>query len=138
LIYFFQDRVSLCSSLAVLELCIWPPIKRSTAGRGGARLESQQLGGRGRQISEFEASLVYKVSSRTARATQKNPISKQQQQQQKTNKQTTTQPTKQKTNKKQKTNRESSTCLSLWRATIKGVLYHWPAFIYLFIHLFSF
>jgi hypothetical protein len=32
--------------------------------------------GRGRQISEFEASLVYRVSSRTARATQKNPISK--------------------------------------------------------------
>jgi hypothetical protein len=30
------------------------------------------LGGRGRQISEFEASLVYKVSSRTARATQRN------------------------------------------------------------------
>jgi hypothetical protein len=27
------------------------------------------LGGRGRRISEFEASLVYKVSSRTARAT---------------------------------------------------------------------
>jgi hypothetical protein len=26
------------------------------------------LGGRGRQISEFKASLVYKVSSRTARA----------------------------------------------------------------------
>jgi hypothetical protein len=34
------------------------------------------LGGRGRQISEFEASLVYKVSSRTARATQRNPASK--------------------------------------------------------------
>jgi hypothetical protein len=34
------------------------------------------LGGRGRRISEFEASLVYKVSSRTARATQKNPVSK--------------------------------------------------------------
>jgi hypothetical protein len=33
------------------------------------------LGGRGRQISEFEASLVYRVSSRTARATQKNPVS---------------------------------------------------------------
>jgi hypothetical protein len=29
------------------------------------------LGGRGRWISEFEASLVYKVSSRTARTTQK-------------------------------------------------------------------
>jgi hypothetical protein len=33
------------------------------------------LGGRGRQISEFEASLVYRVSSTTARATQKNPVS---------------------------------------------------------------
>jgi hypothetical protein len=36
------------------------------------------LGVRGRQISEFEASLVYKVSSRTARATQRNPVSKKQ------------------------------------------------------------
>ena len=34
------------------------------------------LGGRGRQISEFEANLVYRVSSRTARATQRNPVSK--------------------------------------------------------------
>ena len=32
------------------------------------------LGGRGRGISEFEASLVYRVSSRTARATQRNPV----------------------------------------------------------------
>jgi hypothetical protein len=39
------------------------------------------LGGRGRQICEFKASLVYKVSSRTARAIQRNPVSK-------TNKQT--------------------------------------------------
>jgi hypothetical protein len=31
------------------------------------------LGGRGRQSSEFEASLVYKVSSRTAWAIQRNP-----------------------------------------------------------------
>jgi hypothetical protein len=31
------------------------------------------LGGRGRQISEFKASLVYRVSSRTARTTQRNP-----------------------------------------------------------------
>jgi hypothetical protein len=29
-----------------------------------------------RWISEFEASLVYKVSSRTARATQRNPVSR--------------------------------------------------------------
>jgi hypothetical protein len=34
------------------------------------------LGGRGRRISEFEDSLVYKVSSRTARAIQRNPVSK--------------------------------------------------------------
>jgi hypothetical protein len=36
------------------------------------------LRGRGRQISEFKASLVYRVSSRTARATQRNPVSKNQ------------------------------------------------------------
>jgi hypothetical protein len=34
------------------------------------------LGGRGRQISEFQGSLVYKVSSRTARDIQRNPVSK--------------------------------------------------------------
>jgi hypothetical protein len=34
------------------------------------------LGGRGRLIFEFKASLVYKVSSRTARAIQRNPDSK--------------------------------------------------------------
>jgi hypothetical protein len=33
------------------------------------------LGGRGRPISEFKDSLVYRVSSRTARATQRNPVS---------------------------------------------------------------
>ena len=32
------------------------------------------MGGRGRQISEFEASLVYSVSSRIARAIQRNPV----------------------------------------------------------------
>jgi hypothetical protein len=32
------------------------------------------LGGRGRRTSEFKASLVYKVSSRTARAIQRNPV----------------------------------------------------------------
>jgi hypothetical protein len=33
------------------------------------------LGRRGSQISEFEASLVYKVSSRTTRAIQRNTVS---------------------------------------------------------------
>jgi hypothetical protein len=37
---------------------------------------STREGGRGRQISEFQASLVYKVSSRTARGIQRNPVSK--------------------------------------------------------------
>jgi hypothetical protein len=37
---------------------------------------TQHLGGRVRWISEFEASLVYRVSSRTVRATQRNPVSK--------------------------------------------------------------
>jgi hypothetical protein len=32
---------------------------------------------RGRQISEFKASLVYRVSSRTVRDIQRNPVSKQ-------------------------------------------------------------
>jgi hypothetical protein len=54
------------------------------------------LGGRGRQISEFVASLVYRVSSRTARATQRNPVSEKQKNK---NKQTNKN-TKQKTNKK--------------------------------------
>jgi hypothetical protein len=36
------------------------------------------LGGKGRWISEFEASLVYSMSSRTGRATQRNPVSKNQ------------------------------------------------------------
>jgi hypothetical protein len=44
------------------------------------------LGGRGRQISEFEASLVYKVTSRKARSTQRNPVSKKQQNKTKTKK----------------------------------------------------
>jgi hypothetical protein len=43
------------------------------------------LGGRSRWISEFKTSLVYRVSSRTARATQRNPVSKNEKQ--KTNKQ---------------------------------------------------
>ena len=46
------------------------------------------LGGGGKQISEFKVNLVYRVSSRTAKATQRNPVSKQ------TNKQTNTKATK--------------------------------------------
>jgi hypothetical protein len=45
--------------------------------REGQRERGRERG-RGRWISEFEASLVYKVSSRTVRATQRNPVSKNQ------------------------------------------------------------
>jgi hypothetical protein len=59
------------------------------------------LGGRGRWISEFEASLVYRVSSRTARATQRNPVSK--------NKNKTKQKqNKNKTKPKQKQNKQTN------------------------------
>jgi hypothetical protein len=54
------------------------------------------LGGRARWISEFEASLVYRVSSRTAKATQRNPVSKN-----KTNKQKKKQKTKNNNKKEQ-------------------------------------
>jgi hypothetical protein len=51
---------------------------------------TQYSGGRGRQISEFEASLVYRVSSRTARAPQRNPVLKNQKEKRKTTTTTTT------------------------------------------------
>jgi hypothetical protein len=40
--------------------------------------KSQHLGGKGRDISKFKTSLVYRVNSRTAKATQRNPVSKKQ------------------------------------------------------------
>jgi hypothetical protein len=45
------------------------------------------LGARGRLISEFEASLFYRVNSRTARAIQKNPVSKKKRKRNKTKEQ---------------------------------------------------
>jgi hypothetical protein len=56
------------------------------------------LGGRGRRISEFKASLVYRVSSKTARTIQRNPVSKNKTKQNKTKQNKTKQnETKQKT-----------------------------------------
>jgi hypothetical protein len=48
--------------------------------------KKKKLGGRGRQISEFEASLVYKVRFRTARATEKPCLKKTKQKQNKNKK----------------------------------------------------
>jgi hypothetical protein len=58
-----------CSRLLKIKSRHWP-------GSGGTRLQSQHLGDRGRRISESKASLVYRVSSRTARAIQRNLASK--------------------------------------------------------------
>jgi hypothetical protein len=50
------------------------------------------LGGRGRRISEFEASLVYRVSSRTARDTLRTPVLKSQKKKEKKEKGTSKPP----------------------------------------------
>ena len=62
---------------------------------GGTHLKSQHLGSRGRRISEFETSLVYRVSSRKDRATQRNPVSEK---------------TKQKTKTKTKNRKQATQC----------------------------
>jgi hypothetical protein len=70
--------------LASLRKCIRFLLFCFASGQG-THLESQHLGGRGRRISEFEASLVYRVSPRIARATQRNPVSKNQKKKKKVN-----------------------------------------------------
>ena len=49
-------------------------MKHFSLGNGGTRLQSKPLGGRGRQISVSD--LLYRVSVRTARATQRNLVLK--------------------------------------------------------------
>jgi hypothetical protein len=68
--------MTLFISLFPLKNTLWP-------GSGGARLQSQHSGGRDRRISEFEASLVY---TETARAIQRNSVSKNKQTNKQTNK----------------------------------------------------
>ena len=50
-------------------------IRKAKQTATGSLLIVVHLRGRGRWISEFEASLVYRVSSRTAKTTQKSPVS---------------------------------------------------------------
>ena len=66
------------------------------------------MGGRGRQISEFKASLVYRVSSRTARTTQRNPVSKNKKQNQRKKKR------KKRRKKKKKREREQASKQAGW------------------------
>ena len=72
---FVFSSIHLPISFLLLFFLTWIRI-HCMAWHGGARLWSQHLRSRGRQISEFEASLFYRVSSRTARAIQRNPVSK--------------------------------------------------------------
>jgi hypothetical protein len=72
LVTFIRERVSAVQIL-MLRHALESQEKLSS---GDACLRSQHLGGRGRRISEFEVSLVYRVSSRSARATQRNLVSK--------------------------------------------------------------
>jgi hypothetical protein len=53
-----------------------PNLKRRRRGRRKRKKRRQR--GRGKQISEFEASLIYRVTYRKAMATQRNPVSKSQ------------------------------------------------------------
>jgi hypothetical protein len=90
------------------------------------------LGGRSWQISEFEAILVYKISSRTARATEKPCLKKPKQQ--KTNKQKTNKKQKNKKNKTKQTNKFSSSSLMFTKMSdIYVCIYHtihcWLGFI---------
>jgi hypothetical protein len=59
--------------LGLLGWWLTPLIPGEGEGEGEGRVTGRQRQ-RGRWISEFEASLVYRVSSRTARATQRNPV----------------------------------------------------------------
>jgi hypothetical protein len=60
--YFLKTLVSqvFCLHPGVVEHAFYPTTREEEAGR----------------VSEFKASLVYRVSSRTARATQRNPVLK--------------------------------------------------------------
>jgi hypothetical protein len=68
------------------------------------------LGGRGRRISEFKANLVYKVSFRTARATQRNPVSKKQKRKRKKENKQTNKQKKQKTKKEKRKKKRKKYC----------------------------
>jgi hypothetical protein len=60
--------------LSIKETMIMPQYERKVQGGGGTCLQSQHSGGRGRWVSEFEASLVYGANFGTARVTQGNPV----------------------------------------------------------------
>jgi hypothetical protein len=78
----YVDQDATCTFKRTIHAGQWwcTPLNPSTLGLSNTLRRNSQW------ISEFEASLVYKVSSRTARAIQRNPISKKQKQTKQNNK----------------------------------------------------
>ena len=76
--FFFRFCVSVFFSIfkIFIRFYFWGLRVLVLPGSGGTCLNSQHLGGRGTWIFYFEATLVYRVSSRTVRDTQKIPVSK--------------------------------------------------------------
>jgi hypothetical protein len=72
--FFYGSFIALCNPLAQCGLVLSGTLVSWRTLAGGLR--PRHSGGRGRWISEFQDSLVYKVSSRTAWAIQRNPVSK--------------------------------------------------------------
>ena len=73
------------------------------------------MGGRGKWVSEFKARLVYRVSSRTARMAQRNPISKTKQNKKKNK------PKQKQKNKKPKPNQPNKQIKTKQSKTQKGL-----------------
>jgi hypothetical protein len=94
---------------------------------------TQHLGGRGRRISEFEASLVYRMSSRTARDTQRDPVSKKPKNKQ-TNKQPPPPKQKQKTQNTTRGRLQSSHEAALPSRSVMITFSRGQLFLYLFSH----
>ena len=70
---FLQSLLHSLSHISFRQERFWIKILEMSQAVVAHACNPSTLGGRGRWISEFDASLVYRVSSRTARAMQRNP-----------------------------------------------------------------
>jgi hypothetical protein len=101
LILHTKKQTSLILNLLISYYCTEVIRKSALAGQWWRTPLFPALG-RGRRTSEFKASLVYRVSSRTARATQRNPVLKKQTNKKPNNIKKTKKPTKQTKKQNQK------------------------------------
>lgn len=84
LLMFIDNYVEIYIALSTLKPSFLESFMYFRLGNSGALLWTQYSGGRGRQSSEFEDSLVSRVSSRKARAKQRKPRLRKKNQKQKT------------------------------------------------------